>query len=260
MPTATRTTDQAMSIADLFENAPHYEDIVTAYNLDMPGGDLQVTASGEIAVTADGDMKFGNDRTNAMHRLVQRWCFNAPTLVGPFRLFAHGHATKQRFDQEMNVVAPIAFHTMQNTQRFRDISNEVGAYTFGSAACSGAIMVVLDNLLMRFKVDLSATDDKWKKSSPQIGGRSLGSIIAAAATNFRHHNEWARSNPPSKRQLRSIEVIAAALKVQIAPNGKGHPFRGNVCPQLLDAVSGGNFEEFSQRFFAFAKDLTSSPT
>jgi hypothetical protein len=246
-----------MNIDDLFQNAPRYKDIVAAYQLDMRGGDLQVTASGNIAITADGDLKFGNDRVNAMHRLVQGWCFNAPTLAGLFRLVTHAHATKQQLDGEMNVIAPIAFHTTQNTQRFHDINNEVGSYSFGGAACSGAIMVVLDNLLMRFRVDLNATKDKWRKSFPQIGGRSFGAIIAAAAANFRHHNEWARRNPPNKQQLRSIEVIAAALKQPIALDGKGQPFRGNVCPQLLEAVSGGNFEQLNQRFFAFAKDLAS---
>jgi hypothetical protein len=57
--------------------------------------------------------------------------------------------------------------------------------------------------------------------------------------------------------LRSIEVIAAALKQPIAPDGARHPIRSNVCPQLLDVVSGGNYEQLGQRFFAFAKDLAS---
>jgi hypothetical protein len=252
-----RTNGKAMNIDDLFQKAPRYEDIVAAYQMDMRGGDLQVTASGDIAITSDGDLKFGNDRVNAMHRLVQRWCFNAPTLAGLFRLVVHAQATKQQLDDEMNVIAPVAFHTVQNTERFHDINSESAAHNFGGAACSGAIMVVLDNLLMRFKVDLNTTRDKWEKSSPQIGCRSLGAIIAAAAANFRHHDEWARSNLPNKQQLRSIEVIAAALKQPIAPDGKGHPFRSNVCPQLLEAVSGGNFEQLNERFFAFAKDLAS---
>jgi hypothetical protein len=244
-----------MSIEDILQNAPRYEDVVTAYDLDLRGADLQVTTSGSIAVTVDGDLKFGNDRVNAMHRLVQRWCFNVPTLAVLFKLVTHADATRQQLDDEKNNIAPIVFHSTQTTERFHEITNEVGAYTFGGAACAGAIMVVLHNLLMRFKVDLNTTKDKWEKSSPQIGGRSLGSIVAAGAANFRHHDEWARCNPPSEQQLQSIEVIAAALKQPIAPNGKGHPFRRNVCPQLLEAVSGGDFEQFSQRFFAFAKDL-----
>src|SRR6201984_1913599 len=169
-----RKKGKAMSIEDILQNAPRYEDIVTAYELDVRGGDLQVTASGDIAVTADGDLKWGNDRVNAMHRLVQRWCFNAPTLAGLFKLVTHAHTTKQQLDDEMNVIAPIVFDTTQITQRFHDINNEIGAYTFGGAVCAGAIMVVLHNLLMRFRMDLNATKDKWEKSSPQIGGCSLG--------------------------------------------------------------------------------------
>jgi hypothetical protein len=246
-----------MSVEDILQNAPRYEDVVTAYGLDVRGGDLQLTASGSIAVTVDGDLKWGNDRVNATHRLVQRWCFNAPTLAGLFKLVTHARATKQQLDEEMNVIAPIVFGTTQSAKRFHEINNEVGAYTFGGAACAGAIMVVLHNLLMRFKVDLNASKEKWEKSAPQIGGCSLGAIVAAGAANFRHHDEWARSNPPSEQQLSSIKAIGAALNEPIAADGKGHPFRGNICPQLLEAVSGGDCEQLNQRFFAFAKDLAS---
>jgi hypothetical protein len=247
-----------MSIEDILQNAPRYEDVVTAYGLDVRGGDLQLTASGSIAVTVDGcDLKWGNDRVNAMHRLIQRWCFNAPTLVGLFKLVGHAQATKEQLSDEINMIAPIAFSSTQSAERFHEINNEVGAYTFGGAACAGAIMVVLHNLLMRYRDDLSASKEKWEKSSPQIGGCSLGSIVAAGAANFRHHDEWARSNLPSGQQLSSIKVIAAALNQPIAADGKGHPFRGNICPQLLEAVSEGDCEQLNQRFFAFAKNLAS---
>jgi len=247
-----------MNIEDILQSPPRYKDIVTAYGLDVRGGDLQLTPGGNIALTVDGlDLKWGNDRVNATHRLIQRWCFNAPTLAGLFKLVTHARTAKQQLTDEMNRVAPIAFQNTRAIQRFHDINNEVGASTFGSEACAGAVMVVLHNLLMRYKIDLNATKKKWEKSSPQIGARSFGSIIAAGAANFRHHDEWARCNPPSDQQLQSIEVIAAALKQPIAPNGKGHPFRGNVCPQLLEVLSDGDFEELSRRFFAFAKDLAS---
>jgi hypothetical protein len=246
-----------VSIEDILQNAPRYEDVIAAYGLDVRGGDLQVTASGDIALTVDGDLKFGNDRVNAMHRLVQRWCFNAPTVAALFMLVTHAQATKQQLDDEMNLIAPIVFNTVQTTQRFHEINNEVGAYTFGGAACAGAIMVVLHNLLMRFRVDLNPSRDKWEKSSPQIGGRSLGSIIAAGAANFRHHDEWARDTPPTEQQLRSIKVISAALNQPIAPDGNGHPFRGNVCPQLIEVVSDGDSKQLNMRFFEFAKNLAS---
>jgi hypothetical protein len=246
-----------MSIREIFQNAPPYKDIVAAYQLDVLGGDFQVTTSGDIAVTADGDWKFGNDRVNATHRLVNGWCFNFPTLKVLFKLVTHTEATKRQLDSEMNASFSIAFSTAQTAQRFHDIRHEGGAHAFGGAACAGAIMVVLHNLLMRFKDDLKANDHKWEQSSPLIGGHSLGSIISAAAANFRHHDEWARCNPPSEQQLRSIKAIAAALRQPIAPDGKGHPFRANVCTQLLEVVSGGDFEQLSQCFFAFAKDLAS---
>jgi hypothetical protein len=253
-----KNKSKAMNIEEILQGPPRYKDIVTAYGLDVRGGDLQLTPGGNIAVTVDGqDLKWGNDRINAMHRLIQRWCFNAPTLAGLFQLVTRAHAAKQQLGDEMNLIASIAFQNTQAMQRFHDINNEVGASTFGGAACAGAIMVVLHNLLMRYKVDLNATKEKWEKSSPRIGGRSLGSIIAAGAANFRHHDEWARFNPPSEQQLQSIDVIAAALNQPIAPNGQGHPFRGNVCPQLLEALSDGNFDQLGQSFFAFAKDLAS---
>jgi hypothetical protein len=243
-----------MSIEDILQNAPRYEDVVAAYGLDVRGGDLQPTDW----VTIDGcDLKFGNDRVNAMHRLIDRWRSNVRTLEGLFKLVRHALTTKEQLAEEVNTIAPIAFNSRQSAERFHEINNEVGAYTFGGAACAGAIMVVLHNLLMRYKVDLNATDEQWEKSSPQIGGCSLGSIIRAGAVNFRHHDEWARRNPPNSRQLSSIRVIAAALNQPIAGDGEGHPFRDNVCPQLLEAVSGGDCEQLNQRFFAFAKDLAS---
>lgn len=244
-----------MGVEDILQNAPRYADVIAAYELDVRGGDLQLTPQGDIAVTADGDLKWGDDRINAMHRLVQRWCFNVPTLAGLFKLVTHAHTTRQQLNDEMNLIAPIVFQNTQNIQRFHDINNEVGASTFGGAACAGAIMVVLHNLLMRYKADLNATKEKWEICTPQIEGRSLGSIVAAGAANFRHHDEWARCNPPNEQQLRSIEVIATVLKQPIAPNGKGHPFRGNVCPEILSVLSDGDIEVLSRRFFAFAKDL-----
>jgi hypothetical protein len=244
-----------MSIEDILQSTPKYLDVVSAYGLDVIGGDLQVNEKGDIAVTLDGDLKFGNDRVNATHRLIQRWCFNAPIIGALFSLATHASATKQRLDAEMDVVAPLVFHSAASMERFHDINNEIGAHTFGGGACAGAIMVVLSNLLLRYRDDLKPATGKWEKSSPQIEGRSFGSIVTAAAVNFRHHDEWARSHPPTSQQLGSIRVIADVLKQPITPDRNRHPFRGNVCPDLLEALSEGDFELLSQRFFAFAKDV-----
>ena len=90
-----------MNIEDILQSPPRYKDIVTAYELDVRGGDLQLTPGGNIALTVDGlDLKWGNDRVNAMHRLIQRWCFNAPTLAGLFKLVTHARAAKQQLTDE----------------------------------------------------------------------------------------------------------------------------------------------------------------
>jgi hypothetical protein len=190
-----------------------------------------------------------------MHRLIQRWCFNAPIIGVLFSLAVHSSATMQRLDGERDVIAPLVFQSTQSKERFHDINDQIVAHDFGGGACARAIMIVLNNLLLRYRDDLKPVTDKWETSSPQIEGRSFGSIVAAAAANFRHHDEWARSNPSTNQQLVSIRVIGDVLKQLIAPDGNRHPFRHNVCPELLEALSGGEFELLSQRFFAFAKDL-----
>jgi hypothetical protein len=48
---------------------------------------------------------------------------------------------------------------------------------------------------------------------------------------------------------------SAVLKVPIGKSGKGHPFRRNVCPELVEALSGGDCEELNRIFFAFAKSM-----
>jgi hypothetical protein len=244
-----------MSIEDILQSAPEYMNVVSAYDLDVAGGDWQVDDSGDIAVTLDGDLKFGNDRINATHRLIQRWCFNVPILSVLFSLAAHSKETIQRLDAERDVIAPLAFQNRQSMERFNDINNEIVAHTFGGGACAGAIIIILNNLLMRYRDDLKPAADKWETGSPQIEGRSFGSIVTAAAANFRHHDEWARTHPPTNQQLGSIKIIADVLKQPIAPDGNRHPFRHNVCPDLLDALSGGDFERLSHRFFTFAKDV-----
>jgi hypothetical protein len=55
--------------------------------------------------------------------------------------------------------------------------------------------------------------------------------------------------------MKSIRVIAAVLKVPIGKIGNGHPFRRNVCPEVVEALSDGNREELNRKFFAFAKNM-----
>jgi hypothetical protein len=239
-------------------STPTFREVVEAYKIDSlrTGGDLQLTASGSIALTADSrDLKFGNDKHNALHRLVRGWCVNAKTLQVLFEVVATAQSTKIRAENERNNLAGIAFTSPSLTAQFHALGDDIGASAYGGAACAGAMVVVLSNVLMRFKNDLNATGHDWQTAAPLIEGCSFGSIVVAGGNNFRHHDEWAHDNPPSQRQLNSIKVIAAVLKESIAANGDGHPFRHNICAEVIGALSGGSFDTLSQRFFGFAKTM-----
>lgn len=234
-----------------------YELVVTDHGLGeiLAGGDLQSTASGDIALTRDGDLKWGNDRCNAMHRLVQRWCFNAHVLETLFGLVIEEGRRKQQAEREREVVASVAFTQPQMTEQFYALGKEIGAGEFGGAACAGAIMVVLNNLLQRCKTDLSGVTPKWEGGGPLFSGRSLGEIVEAAANNFRHHDEWARTRSPDSRQRRSIAVIEAVLDYTAMSPALVVPWRRNACADLIAVIGGSDFATLEHRFFAFAKAM-----
>ncbi|MGH7812419.1 MAG: hypothetical protein ACREQI_00245 [Candidatus Binataceae bacterium] len=230
--------------------APSYEDVVKTYGLEVlkPGGDLQITTTGGLERTSDGGLKFGDDRFNAMFRLVQRWRFNSPTLMVLFDSDVHARAQKQRSNEQRNRMN-FAAQDANFVREFHALNDEIGASEFGCAAYAGAIMVVLSNLLLRFGNDLKATDEDWKKSDPLVGGYSVGSVIRAAANSFRHHDEWARTNPPTPQQLPSIEVIASTL------NEPTTRIRSNACPEVIQALSGGSYDQLNRNFFTFANNM-----
>ena len=182
------------------KHVPAYDHVVDMYELNILklGGDLQITESGDLALTAYGDLKLGDDRLNTLRSLVDRWRFNATTLDGLFKLVTDAQLAKRRLDDEMNNVASSVFDSPALMGRFHTIRDELGACAFGEMACAGAIMVMLHNLLMRFKNDLKAPHDHYNKCAPLIEGCSFGSVVTAAANNFRHHDEWARRDSPDE--------------------------------------------------------------
>jgi hypothetical protein len=238
-----------------------YESIATRHGLSevLAGGDWQVTARGDIATTSDGNPKFGNDRCNATHRLVVRWCFNTRVLETLLDLVAVDNLRKQTAEAEREAVAGVAFAnefpSPELIKKFHALGEEVGTGEFGGAACAGAIMVVLNNLLQRYKADLSGANPKWEGIGPQFNGYSLGEVIDAAANNFRHHDEWARTLKPDSRQRKSIAVIEAVLNSTPLSPALGVPWRRNACADLIAVVGGSDFATLEQRFFEFVKAM-----
>jgi hypothetical protein len=238
-------------------SVPTYESVVEKYALGgiLAGGDLQVTASGDIAVTPDRDLKFGNDKCNAMHRLVQRWCFNARILETLFSLVTQERQQMQQAEEERKVIAGSLFTNRHLNEKFHVLADEIGAGEFGGAACAGAIMVVLSNILLRYKDDLKAINPQWEGIGPQFRGYSFGEVVVAAANNFRHHDEWARTRTPDTKQRKSIAVIEAALGYTIISPAPVVPWRRNACADLVPIIGGSDFATLEQGFFDFAKAM-----
>jgi hypothetical protein len=245
-----------------------YESVVTRHALGevLAGGDWQVTGLGCLAMTADGNPKLGDDTCNAMHRLVLRWCCNVRVLETLLDLVAVDTLRKQTAEAEREAIVCVAFASEfqgpERIEKFHALAEEVETGEFGGAACAGAIMVVLNNLLQRYKTDLSGKNPKWGGICPQFNGYSLGEVIEAASNNFRHDDEWERGQKPTKQQMKSIPVVKAALSY-------GHlsaivvPWRRNACADLVAVIIGGTefatleqrFAKLEQRFFEFAEAM-----
>ncbi len=115
-------------------------------------------------------------------------------------------------------------------------------------------MVVLNALLRREWADLNQPSG-WSTTGTLVAGHSFGSIVEAAANNFRHFDEWAASADATAQQMKSMTVLAPLLGLTLNPTGKRHPIRGNVCPEILMVVSRGQFETLMDAFFAYARSL-----
>jgi hypothetical protein len=212
----------------------------------------------EVGLTRDGDLKWGDDRCNAMHRLVGRWCFNARIVETLFGLVTEERNRKQQAERERDDVASIAFANPEMAEKFRTLGEDIGDAEFGGATCAGAIVVVLNNLLQRYKGDLGGISPKWGGIAPQFNGHSFGEVIEAAAANFRHHDEWMRARVARKftdQQKKSIGVIERTLGYNALAQAVGPPWARNACADIVSAISESDFAVLERRFFEFAKAM-----
>jgi hypothetical protein len=233
---------------------PDYLETLNRYGLSrlLRGGDLQLTAEGNIAVTADGDLQFGDTVCNAIFRLVQAWIFNQPTLG---ELFEAMLSTSERLkkilgDRRTGVGASLS----QDASAYHQETTAIGDHESSSAIYAGTICLVLNDLLQQFKSDLGPTTHAWEQSGPSFGGYSIGEVFRAAANNFRHHDEWARTPEPTDRQLKAMNVLWSVLEKQPRANGVQR-IRENVCREILLAVSARSEERMHELVFEFATSL-----
>jgi hypothetical protein len=234
---------------------PRYLEIVERYNVTklVGGGNFTLTPDDQLATTLDGDIKIGDDIHSALHRLVVGWQFNEPIIRTLLDIVESGRGRGEDLQDRANGVA-LRLRDPGVVDEWHDIEDEIGSTTFGSRACAGTVVVVLHALLDRELVDLGRPKT-WDASEPLYAGRSFGAIVRAAANNFRHADEWARNGVPDDRQRTSITVLADVLDVPLSADGANHRFRHNVCPEVLQAIAPGGFEQLATSFFSFARNM-----
>ena len=192
---------------------PDYYETLGRFGLDelKTRVDLQLTASGDIAVTRDGDLQMGNTRVNALFRLVERWRQSDSTINELFRPMLR--AARQLDELQMARANDEGPSLRLNPKAYHEVTGSILECQSVSATLAGAVFVVLNNLLQRFRLDLGASDDDWSAAGTMINTYSVGEIIASAAANFRHCDEWASSKTPTRTQRRSMDVLCGLLKV-----------------------------------------------
>lgn len=243
---------------------PDYDTIVERNGIGMlhEPGDLALR-NGDLALTKWGDLMLNNEDYSAFFKLVQEWRYNYPTLKVLFETVFDTFAWQRRLAQEIEGSVPTStpahpdplFNPEMDPAAFHRATDQHGAAEVARGTYAGALVIIIDKMLRSFKDDIVATDDEWKRSAPLVNGPSLGQILQASANNFRHNEEWARARPPSERQLKSIKILSAAFQETIAPDGRGHKFAREICPETLQLISDGDFALLESAVFAFANNL-----
>lgn len=235
---------------------PDYNETLTRYGLErLKGGDLQVRG-GNIAITADGDLQFGDIATNALFRLVQRWRAHQPTLNDLFSVVQlHSQRHSATLEARRSGFSPSLVTALAE---FHEENDCLAMDESGASIYAGTICLVVNNLLQRFKTDVQTTDDAWRGAEPILGGEPLGEIFAAAANNFRHHDEWARTHQPTSRQMRSISVLQHVLGMK-ASSTDMQRIRTNLCSEVILLISEGEVGKLHERMFAYAKSVCDFP-
>lgn len=208
--------------------------------------DLAVDANGNIAITRDGDLQMGEARVNALFRLLERWRISQFTVD---ELYATWRGTRD----ELNTIRSQHHNSslVADPRKFNSEAESISELEENSGILAGAIFVVLNNLLQRFKQDLEIPQSPTAASTSTQS--TFEAVIMAAAANFRHYDEWAGSSVTNSQQQKSVSVLCHFLGMQ--PNGtSGRPaIRSNVCGLVLEKLSDDAVETLHRKLFDYAK-------
>jgi hypothetical protein len=195
--------------------------------------DLHLSKSGDIASTRDGDLQMGDTQTNALFRFVERWRQSESTVNDLFSPMLR--ASQQLAELSKARTQDKGPSLSMNPNAYHAVTESILEYQSVSSVLSGAILVVLNNLLQRFKNDMRQTSDDWKLSGTKINNHSIGVIFTDAAANFRHYDEWARSKKPNPQQL----VLCDLLNLPVLTTHGSPTICTNVCGDVLMSISHG---------------------
>ncbi|WPB86604.1 hypothetical protein [Sediminicoccus rosea] len=239
---------------------PAYEETVELFDLDIlrQRGDLAIE-NGDLAVH-DGDLKLSSDRYNAMYRLAQRWRFHAGALGTLCQFVFDAPTRRQQRQAEMEAVMqpqerhPLAFTANPDRlRRYHEINDAMDADAVGMDAYAGTVMVVMGAMLRRYWRDVKGSKADWEGAGPLFADHSFTAVVEAAANNFRHYDEWRRTNPPTVQQEKSQRILRSVLSLGSHPA----PSLGrNVCADVAVILArGGGFLGLSKGLFASAKAM-----
>jgi len=233
-------------------SAPPYDHIVQAYSLSILDGPGDWTLKdGDLALTKDGDPITGDLAYNGLFRFVQTWRYNTAHLRYLFDTMTEMIAWRTSLDEKANAFGKTSSgQFLEFAELLGVILEEQRVATFGATTYSGCLILVLSGALLRLKDDLDA-EGEWSTTGPFFNSNSVGAIVVAAANGFRHADEWVKTHPPDKRQRPSQDVLNGALA--------GGPLSDETspgrCVEVLQLLSGGEFEGLASNIFAYAHNL-----
>lgn len=233
-----------------------YLETLSRFGLEKLHGtlDLQLTKGGDIAVTRDGHLQFGDTQGNALFRLIERWR-HSETVIN--ELFGPMLRSARQFEELSGARARDQGPSLgRDPKAYHEVTDAIVESRLIAGTLAGSIAIIMHSLLMRFKLDLNASDADWEAAPPLNQGFSLGQVFTAAAANFRHYDEWAAAKKVlTKQQEINMNVLCGVLSLPLT-NQHGYPtLRENVCGDVLMKITNGSIDDLHAMIFQYAKTL-----
>lgn len=234
-----------------------YQDLIDKYGLGLwvRAPDISLDATGNLAMTTDGNIQFGSVASDALHQLVINWRLNAPVMRMLFDANTDLRSRKDEFEDCTTVV-------IASGQRIASRAQDLSAYDkaqgekhsarLGQWTLAGSLMIAAASLLGKFKSEAGASDGEWSKAQLLCGDVSIGQAIVSAANFFRHRDEYVKARyagTVGTRQRNNTAVLLSALSL-----ADEQDLFGDQSPseRLALLLGGEQFDEFEGAVLRYA--------